>query len=95
MAYILDTPLPAQNVPECVATHLDDVGRVQRAKDKAGPYAGRMAAVDKTLGQSGVTTLDPTRLFCTTQACPAVVGNILVYRDGSHIARPTAAGWRR
>ncbi|CUR55234.1 membrane hypothetical protein [metagenome] len=92
VTYVLDTPLPEQNVPECVATHLDNVGACNVRKDKTELYAGRMSSLDETLGPRGVTTMNPTRLFCTSQACPAVVGNILVYRDASHMSA-TYSDW--
>ncbi|MEV8516726.1 SGNH hydrolase domain-containing protein [Dactylosporangium sp. NPDC051484] len=28
---------------------------------------------------------DPTEWFCTDTLCPAIIGNALVYRDGSHV----------
>ncbi len=31
-----------------------------------------------------VTHLDPTAAYCRDGVCPAVVGNVLVYRDGNH-----------
>jgi hypothetical protein len=36
----------------------------------------------------GVTVIDPTRWLCTARTCPVIVGNLLVYRDESHL--PTA-----
>jgi hypothetical protein len=30
--------------------------------------------------------IDPTPWFCTRTTCPIVVGNVLVYKDFSHIS---------
>ena len=35
--------------------------------------------------------VDVTSLFCTDDACPPVIGNVLVYRDTSHITASYAA----
>ena len=86
VTYILDTPLPEGNVAECVAMHLDDVGACNVLADEVELYDGRSEDMDAALSAAGVPTFDPTELFCTAQACPAIVGNMLVYRDGSHMS---------
>jgi hypothetical protein len=86
VAYVLDTPMPDRDVPECVATHLDNVGACNFGRDRSTLYAGRMRAVQEALTASHVTTIDPTRWLCTSTTCPAVVGNILVYRDATHMS---------
>ena len=35
--------------------------------------------------QEGAEIVDPTPWFCTATFCPAVVGNVLVYRDQHHV----------
>lgn len=86
VTYVLDTPMPEGDVAECVAVHIDDVGACNVPSEKTELYDGRAQDVDEALSSSGVRTFDPTELFCTAQACPAIVGNILVYRDGSHMS---------
>ena len=39
-----------------------------------------------------MTTVDPTDWLCSTGGCPTIVGNVLVYRDDSHITG-TYAKW--
>jgi hypothetical protein len=39
-------------------------------------------------GKAGAVVVDPVPWFCTPTTCPVVVGNILVYRDDSHISMP-------
>lgn len=86
VAYVLDTPMPGDDVPECVATHLDDVGACNLTRARGELYAGRASALDSALSAVGVSVVDPTPWFCVEEACPAVVGNTLVYRDGSHMS---------
>jgi hypothetical protein len=36
--------------------------------------------------KAGATLVDPMPWFCSLKTCPVVVGNILVYKDESHIS---------
>ncbi|MGL5810092.1 MAG: SGNH hydrolase domain-containing protein [Nocardioides sp.] len=85
VAYLLDTPWPAGNVPECLATHLDDVGACNTPVPATNPFDGRKDAVRASLDEIGVPAIDPERWLCSSQECPAIVGNLLVYRDDSHL----------
>jgi hypothetical protein len=38
-----------------------------------------------------VTVGDLTRYFCTTTVCPAAIGSVPVYFDGSHLSSTYAA----
>lgn len=84
-AYIRDTPMPPQNIPECLAGNINNVGACNFSLTQARQWGDRWQAVGKSLQQAGITTVDPTRWFCTAKGCPVVVGNILVYRDNSHM----------
>jgi peptidoglycan/LPS O-acetylase OafA/YrhL/cellulose synthase/poly-beta-1,6-N-acetylglucosamine synthase-like glycosyltransferase len=86
VGYILDTPYPATNVPECVANHLDDVGACVFKRDKAYRYTGRHETMTQTLAAAGVTTVEPADWLCTVSDCPVIVGGTLVYRDDSHLS---------
>jgi peptidoglycan/LPS O-acetylase OafA/YrhL/cellulose synthase/poly-beta-1,6-N-acetylglucosamine synthase-like glycosyltransferase len=93
VVYMLDTPMPDQDVPECLAGNLGDVGACTTPLDKSRPWKDRLQAVEKAVKeQSGVTTVDPTDWLCTKGGCPTIVGNILVYRDDSHMTA-TYAKW--
>jgi peptidoglycan/LPS O-acetylase OafA/YrhL/cellulose synthase/poly-beta-1,6-N-acetylglucosamine synthase-like glycosyltransferase len=92
LVYVLDTPYPGENVAECVATNLDDVGACTLEREDVLPYDGRQETVGSTLGSAGFTTIDPLDWFCGPQDCPAVVGNVLVYRDATHMSA-TFSNW--
>ncbi|GIG28895.1 acyltransferase family protein [Cellulomonas marina] len=88
---LLDTPYPGIDVPECLAGHLADVGACAVPREDVVPYEQRREAVAAAAAGLGVPTVDPLEWLCTDRTCPAVVGNLLVYRDASHIT----AAWSR
>lgn len=89
--YLLDTPRPTQSAPECVADNLTNVeGCITLRKDAYG-FAGRHEQVAQTLADAGVTTVEPGDWFCTDRKCPDVIGNMLVYRDDSHMSTAYSA----
>jgi hypothetical protein len=80
-----DTPDPrGAAVPDCVAAHPAAV-RQCALKVPTAIYATRKAAIATAAQAAGVAVLDPTEWFCTEAVCPAIIGNALVYRDGSHV----------
>jgi len=80
-----DTPDPAGvDVPDCVATHPKAVQQCALQVKKA-VYANRRTAIATAAQAAGITVVDPTDWFCTVTVCPAIIGNALVYRDGSHV----------
>jgi peptidoglycan/LPS O-acetylase OafA/YrhL len=91
VAYLMDTPYPRINVPECAAQHLDNVGVCTAKRDRVWPYPGRHEMLTQTLGAAGVTTIEPIDWFCTMTDCPPTVGNLLVYRDTDHMSTAYSA----
>jgi peptidoglycan/LPS O-acetylase OafA/YrhL len=88
---INDTPHPKTNIAECVSGHLDDVRACNSPVRVAVQRPSLRQMVAEAAIREGVVVVDPIDWFCTTNTCPAVVGNVLVYRDASHIARAYAA----
>ncbi|GAA3267979.1 acyltransferase [Dactylosporangium vinaceum] len=77
-----DTPDPrGVSVPDCVAAHPTAVDRCALTAETA-LYPARRAAITAA---AATAVIDPATWFCTAEVCPAVVGNTLVYRDGSHV----------
>ena len=73
----------------CVAAHLSDVASCDFSTSRAYTYPDRHTATRLGIEKfGGVTIVDPQRWICANTRCPAVVGNLLVYRDGSHISVP-------
>jgi peptidoglycan/LPS O-acetylase OafA/YrhL len=82
---IRDTPAVGSGVQHCVDEHPDaprscriDTGRAFAAGDRL---------VDAARATPGAVVVDMTPSFCTDDACPAVIGNVLVYRDSQHLTR--------
>jgi hypothetical protein len=79
VAVLADTPFPGGNPVECLQEH----GHA----DKCGtPAAEALAGGEDSLVVAagrvpGVETADLSRHFCRDGVCPAVIGNVLVYRD--------------
>jgi hypothetical protein len=91
VAVILDTPWPARNVPDCVAGHPTSLGACARPPGRAVLQPLRRQVVAHVTAEAGATVIDPIPWFCAPQVCPVVVGNVLVYRDDSHMTTAYSA----
>jgi peptidoglycan/LPS O-acetylase OafA/YrhL len=86
IVYMEDTPFPGYNVASCVAAHLDDVKACNLPLSHAYDQA-RHQAINRALQRArGVTLVNPADWICAGRTCPAVVGNLLVFRDQSHLS---------
>ncbi len=88
---ILDTPWPAGDNPQCLAKNPDRVDRCGRSPAEAISQPQRRAAVSAAARERGAIVIDTKPWFCTDTICPAVVGNLMVWRDYSHISAAYAA----
>lgn len=93
---ILDTPgRPGSGVPECVQANLDDLTACAYPKAAALRLSGapvQQAAAERV---PGVRVIDMSDVLCPDgDTCPAVIGNVLVYRSGSHLTDSFAASAR-
>jgi peptidoglycan/LPS O-acetylase OafA/YrhL len=78
------TPWRRDPPPQCLAENLRDTSSCEpRWPDAA------MVAINDRLAEIADTSragfVDLTPLLCTADRCPAIAGNVLVYRDGSHL----------
>lgn len=77
-----DPPAP---VPLCLSGHLDDA---TACAARRGPEHGPgMVAEAKAIEAGGGQYADITKLFCSENRCPAIVGNTMVYFDAGHVTR--------
>ncbi|HLL66773.1 MAG TPA: acyltransferase family protein [Micromonosporaceae bacterium] len=81
-----DTPFPPANVPDCVSTNLADVTRCAHSQAAALAQPRRRSLLAEAATLAGATVVDPAPWFCTATICPVIVGNVLVYKDASHIS---------
>ncbi|WP_260861031.1 acyltransferase family protein [Mycobacterium simulans] len=79
-------PLPHLNaaVPGCLSEHLDDATACSPPMSFAFNRPG-MAAEAAATKAGGGQYADLSELFCTTNHCPVIVGNTLVYVDAGHL----------
>lgn len=79
---VQDVPYPEINVAECVVDHLSDLAEcaVDRNAVMDGNTSHRAAAAEL-----GVGLIDLTNQICFADICPAVIDNVLVWRDTHHL----------
>jgi hypothetical protein len=90
-----------RDVPGAVGPEADCVSRLARRKRPAGarcaqPRASALppdpeAVAARAGADRRVRLLDLTALMCTSDTCPAVIGGVLVRKDGDHITRAFSA----
>jgi peptidoglycan/LPS O-acetylase OafA/YrhL len=83
---LADTPQTGSDVYACVAEHPDDLTACtydrQHGIDASGaPVQGAAAK------EAGVPFVDLVDFICPSSQCPPVIGNVLIYRQGSHLTR--------
>lgn len=81
---ILDTPRLDIDVPECVAEHPDDLTQCSEKRTdaiEASAYEDMQQAAEDTETE----TVDLTDMFCSSDSCSAVIGDVLVWRDQHHM----------
>jgi len=76
-------PDPRFVVPLCLSANLDDVTACELHRATAVNESG-IAAESAATAAGGGQYNDLTDLFCTTDLCPVIVGNTLVYMDETH-----------
>jgi peptidoglycan/LPS O-acetylase OafA/YrhL len=77
-------PDPHSYVPICLSGHLDDATACAQPRSTAVNEPGIASEAAATKAGGGQYA-DLTELFCTTDRCPAIVGNTLVYIDEEHL----------
>ena len=92
VAVLTDAPRPPQNIPSCVSAALHNL---RRCAFVGGPAVARAFAIrDAVKRLRGVATIDATSQFCLATLCPAVIGDVLVYRNSGHITASFIATMR-
>ncbi|MEN3346183.1 MAG: hypothetical protein V7635_2759, partial [Arthrobacter sp.] len=82
---VRETPRMPQHVPSCLAEHPEDPGACSGSvMDTFGP-AVATDGLDAQLPDTHF--LDLTRYFCVADVCPAIIGNVIVYKDENHVTR--------
>ncbi len=79
---LADNPHPGFPVYECVEDHPDDFSQCDF---EAAEGTGTPALREAVGLVKGASMIDLTDRICLEERCPAVIGGVLVYRQGSHI----------
>ena len=88
VAMLADTPTMNVHVPECLSRHPGTPSACNRSADASLREAQRRVVLGT--GGGRVTVVDPIPWLCST-TCPVVLGNLLVYRDSTHLTTAMSA----
>lgn len=96
---ILDTPTPGDQI-KCLTDKAADDCTVDESEATTGKNEVQKAALSEL---PTVKSMDFTKYFCQNGTCPAVVNNVVVFRDSNHmtseysrtLAKPLADALRR
>ena len=83
--FLSDTPWPSENIPICLSANTTEIQRCALQRGVAVPSSVSNAAKDAFHNEAS-RYVDTETWFCVQSICPAIVGNVVVYRDGSHIS---------
>lgn len=84
-----DNPASLVDPPACLSDHVSDVDECVTTRDDA-VRPQRISSEVLAAEEYGLTWVDTTNWFCTTELCPLIIGNVLVLRDETHITVPMA-----
>lgn len=82
---IANNPHPGMDVYECVSENPAELSRCafdRKASLKVSSHPVQYAAAE---GLAGVEIVDLFDAICPLRSCPPVIGNVLIYRAGSHL----------
>jgi peptidoglycan/LPS O-acetylase OafA/YrhL len=87
LAVILDTPWPKEDAVECAASHPLRLDRCASSLPEAYQDQAQRKLAGDEARVAGAAVIEPAPWLCAPSGtCPVVVGNILVYRDSSHVS---------
>ncbi len=80
---LADPPRPPWDIPSCVSAAMR---ALRRCAFPRRPAVARSAATRRAVDRlPGVRAIDATDRFCLAALCPAVIGDVLVYRQTGHV----------
>jgi peptidoglycan/LPS O-acetylase OafA/YrhL len=82
---IADTPYPDLDVPGCLVRNVQRATRCAVPREVALSDPDRRRRTSEVAIEQGAGVIDPVPWFCDLTTCPAVVGNVIVYSDRSHM----------
>jgi peptidoglycan/LPS O-acetylase OafA/YrhL len=82
---VLDNAGPPMSVPDCVASNAEQLSVCAFPRAKAVGVGAAPVQLAALAGSDEVQLLSLQDWICLPSMCPAIVGNVLVYRQGSHL----------
>ncbi len=82
---ILDNPSPGITVYECVAENMDDLAACTFDRETGIESSSAPGHQEAATRVPGTRTIDIRHAICPESECVPVIGNVLVYRQTSHI----------
>jgi peptidoglycan/LPS O-acetylase OafA/YrhL len=82
---LVDNPSPAFNMVECVAQHYRELSRCAFDRRDGTVRSGASAQLPAANSLDAVDIIDVSDWICPGRQCPAVIGHVLIYREGSHL----------
>jgi hypothetical protein len=77
----------------CLSEHLTDATRCINRRERA-VSPGRITVEGEVAAANSGRFIDTSDWLCTPEACPVILGDILLYRDVTHLTT-TGAAWLR
>jgi peptidoglycan/LPS O-acetylase OafA/YrhL len=87
-----DVPVPTFDLPSCVSEHLSSIRDCTFPTSKGHSFPQRHRDLATAVTRAGYLVVEPQPWICTEDTCPAIVGNMLVYRDDTHLT-DTFSAW--
>jgi hypothetical protein len=79
-----DVPRPRENVPNCLSAHVRDVPACTTTRARA-VNAPLWLSVQGESTANGAAYVATDRWVCPGTVCPVIAGNLLLYRDDTHL----------
>jgi peptidoglycan/LPS O-acetylase OafA/YrhL len=80
---IRDNPHPGQDIPSCVSQNIHHLENCAIDRSKGLDYYPSDERAARAV--PGVHLISPVPVLCGKRVCPAVIGNVLVYRNTTHL----------
>ncbi len=87
---VLDSPHPVVNIPQCLIDNKSNIQVCNIIKMKDPIRNRKLENEIKMLSDLEISRIDTNNWFCFEQSCPAVIDNIVVYHDVSHVSNTYA-----
>ena len=88
-----DTPEAGVEPTDCLSRNVRRADACSSNRDDV-VAASRLALEREITAELGATYVDTTDWLCTESACPMMIGDILLYRDSTHLTT-VASEWFR